>query len=54
MRVFIFLLAAMFLTTGTLVARASAETVDTDAAPQVEQQQKDLPEAAKRKRKLYA
>ena len=63
MRVFMFLLAVALMTSGTLIVRASAESAQDpqvqtapqdQAAPQVQQQQKDIPEAAKRKRKLYA
>jgi len=49
-----FLLAVALMTGGTLVVRASAENVKQGVtAPQI-QQDNDLPEAAKPKRKLYA
>ena len=61
MRVFMFLLAVALLTGGTLVVRASAENVkDGATSPQVQQdspqvqQENDVPEAARKKRKLYA
>ena len=61
MRVFMFLLAVTLMTSGTLIVRASAENAQEpqvqapqdQVTPQV-QREKDIPEAAKRKRKLYA
>jgi hypothetical protein len=49
-----FLLAVALLTGGTLVVRASAENAKSGVSAPKVQQDKDLPEAAKPKHKLYA